>query len=322
MDRDARLLISIPRNELPRLQRAWHISATLRHPASSDVLYDYMRAVEVAIRPPIPYGAEDCYNFRDLILATYIASLLVSSRQDLLPDNVKNALHIAQPADSERRRSNKNLNLLRFAHATPTLSDQFLAANGVMFPLVLLSPDQATLLSSAIFSAFEGLLPALLMRTESSSAPVPERIISAMNYSTAATLLHVAKRVQDLPAGTNIPFPGFAEGLTVGPSLLLLFYSLSLSLSPSAAIYNNLGLVLAGIAPAITHEGGGHYHMSEELELAQAGVMGIGLANLSTADNSRVEILREGFNNRERSSASIDEFRKYIEGPRSRHRCN
>jgi protein O-GlcNAc transferase len=272
MDNNARLIISIPRNQLTRLQRVWHTSASLRHSASNDVLHDYIRAVEVAIRPPVPYGDEDSYTFRDLLIATHVAGLLASSRGHMIPANINNAIHIASEDTRDDALADRPSHLLRHVRGAPSIGEEILAEDGVLVPLVLLSPDEALSVASLVFAAFDGALPALYAPAGSGPVPLgtrPEQDMSNLNYSTAATILHIAKRVHDVPAGTTMPFPGFPRGLTAGPSVLLLLYSLALSLSPSASVFNNLGLILAEIAPVVTIEGGGRYHMSDQLTLAQ-----------------------------------------------------
>lgn len=272
---DGRLLLAIPSDQLPRLQRLRNTTASLRNATGGSGLLDLYGALELAIRPPSPYQDDECFTFRDLLLSTFVAGLLCYSRESNselpvallhglgLGDNVKAAFSRITESDYD---------LMRAVHAHGHLDKLLLKEGGTMFPSMLLSPSQALYIPMVLFAGSMGCCPAVCSRlgTGVRLEPPSEAVRQGTHFSTAATLLRLAKHIQECPTGMIIQVPGFRHGLNADSSLLLLVYTLALALSPSAAIYNNLGLVLASIAPVVIVEPGGHHNVSKELALAQA----------------------------------------------------
>ncbi|TFY55582.1 hypothetical protein EVJ58_g8160 [Rhodofomes roseus] len=252
---DGRLRIPVRTDEMHRLQRMFFTTATLRTllPPNGilDAMQDYWRAIELVLRPPQPYGDDECYDMRDLLVATCIAGYIISSASDgPVPDAIVESLSLeGQPPFSELIHR-PPLDLFRVVHASGERAlNALLHIGGGVFPTLLLLPDQIMRLQMVLFPFSLGVAPAICTRnphTGHLDLP-PESMRQKTNLMTSTVLLTLAKRLQD-ESLANLRLPGLGGPVNVSVSLVLLLYYVAVSISPSPSTYNNLGILLCALS--------------------------------------------------------------------------
>jgi protein O-GlcNAc transferase len=272
VDEDGRLLVSFPSDQLSHLQRALNSKASLSAAIGESGLTDLIRSVEIAVQPPgysHAHEIERGYSFRDVVLAAYVAgSIAHYGSLQQVPHRVLQTLVNGSTSETILDKQN---NLLRAVHVSAAmLMDALLVPeDGAIIPL-LLTPAQAMRICMFLFSDSLGTLPSICHTTpEGRLECLSESTRQATHKSTCASLLYIAKAVQDATLGKPIVIPGFPPHFKASESLVLLIYYLALSLSPTAGIYNNIGLTMASAVPAISVHSSGHGYVPEEHELAR-----------------------------------------------------
>lgn len=255
---DGRLLLPVLPHELHRLQKIFFTSATLRmmHPSGThEAVQHHFSGIEVVIRPPAPYSADEAYTTRELILAAFVAGYVVQSAADrAIPPDILQSL--GGPAGA----TTASLTAEQFDifRAVRTSGDRILAAllraGGNALPFLLLLPEQVSRLPAVLFNASKGVLPAICSQAHQAAElqPPSGSVIYQTNLMTSAIFLALAKRYQDL-SSSDVLLPGFTDALNVNHSLAIMFYYLALSLNPSPSTYNNMGIVLSATSSTSTY---------------------------------------------------------------------
>ncbi|KAI0932202.1 hypothetical protein AcW2_000893 [Taiwanofungus camphoratus] len=256
---EGRLIISVPNDELHRLQRVYFTSATLRTLISSDdfqgVIDDYFKAVELVIRPPSPYSEEECYTTRDLLLSVCVAGYMLSAASNgPIPPEILASLDVDGSLPFLERSAGPGLNLLSVVHASgDRLVQALLHVGRGALPVLLLLPEQVMRSSIIIFPTYTGVLPSICTRAATSRSVelLSEITRQRTNLMTSTVVLTLAKRFQD-DALENRTVPGFGGTIHISTSLVILLYYTALTLSPSPSAYNNLGILLSNLSSAMT----------------------------------------------------------------------
>lgn len=271
---NGRLLIATPIDQLSRILRVYATSASLKETLGRPCLDDLSHSLHLVIRPPTPYKDDECFTFRDLLVSTIVSAWLCSaSMRRPLPVSVLQALDLGDNHHlASSRISNPDYSLLHHVNGHADIISILLDEEGKVVPSLLLDPDQTLRLPMLLFSSSLGCLPTICKRSANGThlEPPLEAVRQGVHFAASSMLLRMAKHIQDYPTAKIISIPGFPDGLSANGSLLLVIYMLALALFPSAAIYNNLGLVLASLAPIITVDHGGRAKLSEEIVLAQS----------------------------------------------------
>ena len=125
---------------------------------------------------------------------------------------------------------------------------EIIAARDGVLPIPLLLPEQVARLQPLLFPQSKGVFPAICIRSSDGGlVPPAENTRQQTNSLTSTILLTLAKRFQDNGLASTV-FPGTGDGLRVSTTVVVLLYYLALSRSPAPSTYNNLGIVLSGIA--------------------------------------------------------------------------
>lgn len=245
---DGRLLAPIPAHELHRLQKLFFTSATLHMTELEnvhDAVADYSTAVELVIRPPPPYTADDAYTMRELILAAFVSGYLLQGMTGgPIPREILDSL--GQPAGTTfETLAHSGLSLFRLVRsAGDRLVHALLHVGGNALPFLLLLPDHVTRLPGLLFGYPRGFLPGICANVDVDPPGLSGDTIQQINTMTSTIFLALAKRYQDL-CSVDVEIPGFDNALNINHSLAILFYYLALSLNPSPSTYNNMGIILS-----------------------------------------------------------------------------
>ncbi|EIN13738.1 hypothetical protein PUNSTDRAFT_140213 [Punctularia strigosozonata HHB-11173 SS5] len=245
---DGRLSISVPATQLCRLQNVFYTSSTLSRGLGNDGIRPLSLAIEIVIRPPGLYGEEECYSMRDLVLATILACLLITSNPGtVLPPQIESAMTSEGQKSFSLRAREPGYDLMHEVHQCGhKLAAALVPEGNGALPMFLLAPDQAMRLPHLIFPLSMGVLPSVCSRNEHNRLETPSESVRQQCHSMSSTiLLGLSKQIQDAVPGSSLPVPSFEDKIKASPSLTLLLYYLALSLSPSPAIYNNMGLILS-----------------------------------------------------------------------------
>lgn len=218
---------------------------------------DNFQAIELVINPSSMRFPAEPYSFRDLVLSIYISALLTCTNpvspfpihiSDALSENGHSFLALAGRPGFDLMRSVKNA------------GQRLLDAIGSSMPAVLLSRDEVLGLPLRIWPSFSGTLPGIINFSSSTEFCLPKDQVRIKTHSiTSKLLLNVAKHLQN---HSSIPIPGFGNNFRATLPLVLLLNYFSLSLSPSAANYNNLGILVSLVNPSryfLTTTGVQHY---------------------------------------------------------------
>lgn len=239
------------RDQIHRLQKVMYISGMLRSRlAPNDVLSElghYYQAVELAIGaspPPLPMGT---YEFKDFILTVYVAGALICSNPlSPFPPHILAALDQPESPFLSRLKE-PGFNLMR---AVQISADSLLEIFGASVPALLLLPGEALQLPSRIWPSYNGTLPGIVKYTSPEDFTLPEeRIRSLTHHTTSKLLITLAKRLQDSMTRSPLPIPSCGDKLYATMSFLLLLNYIALALAPSAANYNNLGILITVLNP-------------------------------------------------------------------------
>jgi protein O-GlcNAc transferase len=251
---DGRLNVSVPAPQLHRLQNVFYTSSTIYRMLGHDGISPLAIALELVIRPPSPYLDSERYSLRDFVLATIIAGLMTANLGANLPQRVEAAMTPQGQRSFSLRAREPGYDLIGAVHESGNRLVEAFAPDGVgVLPMLLLSPEQAMRLPHLIFPASMGVLPSICTKTNvRNRLETPHESVRQQSHSMTSTiLLGLAKQIQDTVPGSDLTIPGFNITVQASPSLTLLLYYLALSLSPSPAIYNNMGLILS-MLPAST----------------------------------------------------------------------
>ncbi|CAL1695844.1 unnamed protein product [Somion occarium] len=253
-DPQGRLKVTLVPNELHRLQRVYFTSASLRVMGTNgvqDAASDYFKAVELVIRPLSPYGEDELYTMRELILSSYVLGLSMCGDPDgTLSEGLNASLNLRGNPSFSILLNDPSFNIFHIIRvAGNALIDALLREGGGALPFLLLSPNQVDRLVVLLFKPSHGILPAICHRVLQSGSlqPSSDDAFQNTNLMTSTILLTLAKRYQDLcPTDVQIPeFPGYVN---INHSLCILFYYLAVALVPAPSTYNNLGIMLATVS--------------------------------------------------------------------------
>lgn len=211
----------------------------------SGELIEYSKAVELAVGPSSIDSPVEHYTLRDLTLAIYVAGLLTcSSPQAPFPADIATALSEEGPPFFTLLKS-PDFNMMYHVRKS---GEKLLDILGPSMPAVLLTREQALRLPLMIWPSFNGILPGIVKFTSATEYHLPdENIRQRTHYMTSKIILALAKRMQESMVRSPLAIPGFGEKLRASLPLVLVLNYLALSLSPSPANYNNLGILLSVI---------------------------------------------------------------------------
>jgi len=250
--RDGGFVGSVTPDRVHHLQRILYMSAMIRsNLVPEDItseLLDNFRAIELAINPSSMRFPTEPYTSKDLILSIHVSALLMTTNPAApFPVHISNALTVDGLPFLERARQ-PDFDLMK---CVKDAGHQLLSAVGPSLPATLLSCEEVLRLPSMIWPSFSGALPgSIRFNSPTDFTLLEEHLRKQMYLTTSKLLLNVAKRLQDFSSGSSIPIPGFGDKFHPTLSLVLLLNYLSLSLSPSAAICNNIGILLSLINPS------------------------------------------------------------------------
>ncbi|EJF66698.1 TPR-like protein [Dichomitus squalens LYAD-421 SS1] len=257
-DADGHLSASLRPDEVPRLQRAIFTSgtiySTLGPTNTGRAVSELARAIELVIRPPPPLSHFELYTLRDLLLAACVAGHIMSSSAN--SPGIIELSDIFQ-ADVSTSLGDPTFNLL---HVVRTSGDQLLhtllrVGDGIL-PTPLLVPEEVVRLQPLLFPWSKGVFPAICTRTaDGDLVPPADSTLQQTNGMTSTVLLTLAKRFQENALASTV-FPDTGDGLRVSTTVVVLLYYLALSRAPAPSTYNNLGIVISGIAETRRGPGG------------------------------------------------------------------
>ncbi|KAI0689614.1 TPR-like protein [Cytidiella melzeri] len=251
-----RSLLHLASHELPRLQRLYLMSASIRiHTDPPEhAIRDYFTGIELIIQSPTPTLDETPYSMREFILACFVAGFLVQSSPDrpfptLLVACFQQRNALAAPTIQP------GVDILRAVRFSgDNVLHALLHLGGNALPFLLLLPEQAMRLPAVLFPDSMGALPALCRWSNDAPPhlqPAAEQTCQQTNTMTGNIVLSLAKYYQDLPS-SSVFIPGFSGFLNVNHALAIMFYYLSLSLSPSPSTYNNMGIILSTVTDTVS----------------------------------------------------------------------
>ena len=253
IDHSGKFLVDIPASDLHHVQNVLYVCASIRGstPALSAeaILADFKSIIEMLLR----FDHRDkalVYSFRDLIIATVVASLILTSA---LPPSFEKVIHgwqVDKGIAPETGPINDKLDLLGFvSERVDHLLELLLSDSEGVLPTVFLTPAQATRLTALVFSMFHGTFPGLWQRDptgENFKEPTASMIEEVGKISSSA-LLGIAKVLQEKEIMSNAWFPGFDGRVRSSPSFVLQLYYLAYCFYPSASTCNNMGILLSTI---------------------------------------------------------------------------
>lgn len=250
VDQDGSLLAEIPPHQLYRLQGTYCVTGnllTLQQRPAEETVGEYIRAVELSIRPPKGLSV-DRYTFGDLVIASHLASLLISSGS--IPTDVARAVGFMDEHEFLCYARNPGFSLMDVIHAADKRLVDILQQDGAL-PPVLLEPSHVMLLPAVLFSTSSGVLPCIYTRNDANtSMQLPQDDVRIKTNSTTSTILMtLAKRLQDVSL-TSSPLPNTTLSFRINTSLIVLLHYLAVSLSPTASAYNNLGVAISSLSSA------------------------------------------------------------------------
>ncbi|KAI0033174.1 glycosyl transferase family 41-domain-containing protein [Vararia minispora EC-137] len=255
VDPIGRMIVPIIPSHLFRLQKLYYTSGTVLRLSSTaesqpPLLQDYLAAIELAIQFSAPSGDVLRFTFRDLVAAVSFSCLLMAhGRNTVIPQRVLDSLSTPDRVYTSAMVVEPGFDVLEAVHLAGDDILSTLHGGTGFFPITLLLPEQAVNLAHALFPRSAGVLPGIcVFDTDSSQVRVPpEGLQQDTNFMTSTVLLTLANRVQELVSGTPILPPSTRLNILAGPSLALLLYYLSLSLSPTPSTYNDLGVIIASL---------------------------------------------------------------------------
>ena len=258
INKEGRLLRPIVVQDFPRLQKILLTSATIygMDPSTSmESTTAYFQALELMISPHGAHANGVHYTTRDLILASFVASYLLSAPPGgMLPSVIVESLSLTNGVSASSL-IDTHFNPLDAVRASGDhILDAILKLGGNTLPFMLLLPEQVARIPSVLFPSTSGVLPALCTTTNAQGqVQLPsESRRQESNLMTGSILLALAKRFQDLQS-TEISLPGFGGTLNVNHSLAMMFYYLALALLPSPSTYNNMGIILSMMSTSSTN---------------------------------------------------------------------
>ncbi|KAG8782097.1 hypothetical protein FRC16_002719, partial [Serendipita sp. 398] len=250
---DGLLLVFISLVHLHRLQNLLHTSGNIRSTIRADIwagLHDHVRALELMFRPPGSVESGIPLQLSDVILATTVIGLLTTHPPDsALLKKIADTLGVETSAFTQRMLERGIDWLTLVQQSSSRLLDVLLQEGGGALPVVLLTPESALRIPSALFSAFSHTLPALCTRAsfEDMWRPAPDVNDTDANRVTSTVLLTIAKLFQDPGQSRHSYLSSRGKRIPRSISLTIIFYYLALSLQPTASTYNNMGIIFYSI---------------------------------------------------------------------------
>lgn len=238
-----RLLASVTPRHAHRLLDVFTSVANIQQKVdgnTSSTLHHYVNAIETGIRLSPPLCSGTTLTFRDIILASWFASVVFSTLPPSPEPN--NILEAIQNRVSTNHLPHFDNTSLALVHAVHYASDRFINATLDPFtgtlPNVVLFPDQAKMLSAVVFAS---------PHTTSHvwAALHSSQLTYEVKAATSSALLILARRIQEgaLIADLRLDIPHCSSD-----ALVLLLHYLALSLFPSASAFNDTGVVLCGLS--------------------------------------------------------------------------
>jgi protein O-GlcNAc transferase len=239
-----RLLASVTPQHAHRLLNVFTSVANIQQKVdgnTSSTLRHYVNAIEAGIRLSPPLSSGNTLTFRDIILAGWFASFTFSTLPPTAePSDILDSIKHHASANHLPRFKDTSLALV---HAVHDASDDFINAmldptTGTL-PNVVLFPNQAQMLSTAIFASPH--------TTSDICAPALHSGQSTYEVKTATSsaLLTLARRIQE---GASIADLGLDIPHCSNSALVLLLHYLALSLFPCASAFNDTGVILCSIS--------------------------------------------------------------------------
>lgn len=274
-DRKGRISPEVPPAQFHRFQNIFRTTSNLENlldgaGAEGRAMFELMHGLELAIRAPSSDEENGNYTFRDLIVAACIAGYSTSGQEESTPTPVLRALVDAlQIQPQSTTTSPEASTIMKPVRASgDRLAEALFREGRGALPTMMLRPDEVLRLPMLIFPETWGVLPALCSEDPDDGVMVipEEETRQRTNLMTSSIFLAMAKMMQDGSSGAAIALS--ASGIMTGsPSLILMLYYLALAFSPSASLYNNVGVVLSGLSCAsVRHvQGNGGYGNGQEL---------------------------------------------------------
>lgn len=270
-DRKGRISPEVPPAQFHRFQNLFRTTSNLENlldgeGAESRAMFELIRGLELAIRAPSSGEENGNYTFRDLIIAACIAGYSTSGQEGSAPTSVLRALVDASQFQSTYPEAST---IMKPVHASgDRIAEELFREGHGALPEMMLRPDEVLRLPMLIFPETWGVLPALCSEDPDEGVILipEEETRQRANLMTSSIFLAMAKMMQDASSGAAIALS--ASGIIAGsPSLILMLYYLALAFSPSASLYNNVGVVLSGLSSESVRpvQGRGGYANGQEL---------------------------------------------------------
>ncbi|CAO1630772.1 unnamed protein product [Sympodiomycopsis kandeliae] len=252
----------LPASNLPRLQQVFSAKGSLKMLLTDRrnlAAGEYAKVVELACSP----SERRSYTLRDLVVATCVIGLVslgATLGQRAAADGALQVLQ-ALTLDTQNTEVFKlatqaqwnhfhSDGLLGLVHAAgDRLVMMLLRLGGGHLPAIMLKPQHTMQIATILFSQYGGNLPSVVYAARTHNESNAHRALEQCNKNTSAALLTLCKLFQDAIAD---PAPSKGGALSLGgippsPSLVLPLYYLALSLHPTAATCNNMGILLSGL---------------------------------------------------------------------------
>ena len=257
----------MPLAQLPRMQNLFFAKGKLKYViyghGIESVAQEYQRAIEITLSNP-KHGH---FSVRDMVVSICVVSVLsfgavipgtdaLSTAAEIastLGIDLSNPVHtwIVSQGIYMRLHPSGILGLVR--NSGDKVVKTLLRIGGGQLPCILLLPDQIALLRRIIFAQTSGMMPVFFSRMDCGERMdmTLERVAQQTAQISSTILLALAKLFQDAAMSPEFVDEQLTlQGIPPSVTLLLLLYYFSLSLSPSAAIFNNLGILFSSLPVA------------------------------------------------------------------------
>lgn len=276
-DSKGRISAKVSPAQFHRFQNIFRTTSNLEHlldeeGSSGRAMLELMRGLEIAIRAPVcaPWSTDESsnYTFRDLIITACIAGYSASGQVESTPTPILRGL-IDKIGSLGTVTYPEAITVMKPVHkAGDRLAEELFREGRGALPAMMLRPDEVLRLPILIFPETWGVLPALCSEASDDVVLIipEEEIRQRANLMTSSIFLAMAKMLQDGSLDATAALS--ASGITTGsPSLILMLYYLALAFSPSASLYNNVGVALSGISSTsvMRFRGNGDYVNGQDL---------------------------------------------------------
>ncbi|KAG2071746.1 hypothetical protein BDR04DRAFT_486557 [Suillus decipiens] len=237
-----RLLASVTPRHAHRLLNVFTSVANIQQKVdgnTSSTLRHYVNAIETGIRLSPPLCSGTTLTFRDIILASWFASVVFSTLPPSPePNNILEAIQNRACTNHLPHFDNTSLALVHAVHhASDSFINAMLDSTTGTLPNVVLFPDQAKMLLTVVFASPH--------TSHVWAALHSGQLTYEVKVATSSALLTLARRIQEgaLIADLCLDIPHCSSD-----ALVLLLHYLALSLFPSASAFNDTGVVLCGLS--------------------------------------------------------------------------